>query len=473
MFICGAGGENISFTTAQLLEGSSFDADDLSLREESQPELVRVISAVTALAVDSGCGGASVIELVLANESYCVLHAVIKQRPIFFAVSTRQGKQIEQCATMFLVHVHYLASTFLENQYGILLEKLDEKLRREMVGSTFKETMGRTPRKVQRITEEFFEDEGNGIDQVHIHEELAEFEVMFILRLEREYQELYRAFAFEPLHAIGGGGEHPFFLCSTSAVVKGKRDVSCLYQGGKTAFSPFHKEIVQGYCDTTRATGKTRLLLTGAGAGEQCCVLASLGPLVVMMYLSPSACGKIAAPPLCSVSEYRAWGASVLPLWVASRWFETLRRLRCLFPSFTPDDLDPSLPGTPSVKAVAEGIFDPVKRMQGALEPVSEGQEGGDASRAYEELYAPWDGYMQGEEEASEVQEQDELQEGPRPASPVESMAVAGMEEPVTPQSGPASFQGITPQPPKGAKTPTSKTGGARFFRLFSASSDP
>jgi hypothetical protein len=150
-----------------------------------------------------------------------------------------------------------------------------------------------------------------------------------------------------------------------------------------------------------------------------------------------------------------------------------LRRLRCLFPSFTPDDLDPSLPGTLSVKAVAEGIFNPVKRMQGALEPVSEGQKGGDASRAYEELYAPWDGCVQGEEEAAEVQEQDELQEGPRPASPVESMAVAVMEEPVTPQSGPASFQGITPQPPQGAKTPTSKTGGARFFRLFSASSDP
>ncbi len=466
--ICGSCGQSIAFSTAPLLEGTSFDDDDLSIRVPSQPEIVRVISAVTALAVDAGCSGLSLTELTLGNGGYSILHASIRDLPIFFAVSTQQNKQIEQ-NIIFLAHVYYLASTLLKNQYSILLEKLSENLKREMDRSTFKDTMGRTPHKTL-ITEDLFEDEEmDGIDQVHIHEELTEFENLFITRLERERHEFYRAFAFEPLHGLGGGGQHPFFLCATNSAVKGKRDIVCLYQGCGAAFLPLHKEVVQGYCDTSKGIGWTRLLLIETGEDALSCVLASIGAFVLVLCLPPSLCANIVSSPLCDVSEYRAWDASALPAWVASRWFETLRRMRCLFPRFSSDDLDPNISGSPTIRTVAESIFDPLQRMKGALQPVPESQEqeGGEQAReAYEKLYSQWDGFVH-----DEVEEEQET-EGPRPASPVEARAGA-LVEPSTPQSGPASFRGITPQPPHDAKTQASKKGGARFFRLFTASSDP
>ena len=221
--ICGSFCEPIAFTAAPLLEGSSFDADDLSIRVQSEPEVVRVISAVTALAADAGCSGPSLMEVMLGNRAYSVLHARIRELPIFFAVSIRQDKQIEQ-SVMFLAHVHYIASTLLENHYGVLLEKLNDNLKGDMDRSTFKDTVGKTPSKVQLITEDLFENEEiDEVDPTCIHEELVEFETLFITRLERERHELYRTFAFEPLHALVTRAQHSFFLCATSAVVRGNK----------------------------------------------------------------------------------------------------------------------------------------------------------------------------------------------------------------------------------------------------------
>ena len=218
---------------------------------------------------------------------------------------------------------------------------------------------------------------------------------------------------------------------------------------------------MQGYCDTSKGRGKTRLLLTGMEANGQSFVIASIASFVLILCLPPSLCANITARPICSISEYPAWEGSELPLWVASRWFETIRRLRYLFPH-----LDCSLPSSSSVAEEIEKIFDPIQRMQGALPAVSEEHEvsGESALGVYEELYSKWDGFVEDQTDGGlEI-------DGPRPASPVVQSSRA-VVEPFTPQSGPASFHGVTPQPPKEAKTPASKKGGARFFRLFTTSS--
>ena len=534
MVFCGTCGTPIIFSDRISLAGTSLDAEDLTISDEgSEADLVRVISAVTALGEDSGCSGTSIMELKLGYVDYSVIHGQIKNIPIFFAVPVKQQIELQtgrgmQCADLFLAHVFYLANTLLEHQYGVLLEKLDERSRKEMDGSTFKDTMGKTPKKVQRITEQLFEDDNFGTDQEEVYEDLIEFETSFITRMERERHDLYKTYAFAALHDLGR--DYSFFFCYANSSVRGKKEVNCLYQGGgggsstdtHTFFSPFHKEIVLGYLSRCPAAsgssginsypnpnccGKSKVLQ----AEDQHCLLASIGPFTLLLCLpsSHTVCCRILAAvrsttPLCPLSEYRAWGAEVLPPWLASRWFETLRRLRQFFPPFSPDELNSSLPGTPSTKSVTQAIFDPAIRMVGSVplvkisdvvyddhddetrikekkeEHVQEQQELDEqieeATRAYKEQYAVWDG-SDGEqryenEQDKKEKEEEEGNDARRAASPPSGNNINNnnaVAEPLTPRNGPATYKGITPQPPQQAKTPASSKGGARYFRLFSS----